>query len=289
MASPSSKRVLITGLSGFTGRHLASHLTEQGYSVFGLNADLRDKDAVFSEVKIAEPDYVVHLAAISFAAESNVDKIYSVNVLGTLNLLDALINVGRTVRRVVLASSATVYGNQKSSVLREGACPAPINHYGCSKLVMEHLSRSYAGKLDILIARPFNYTGVGHAENFLIPKIISAYRSGKAAIELGNLHVAREFNDIRDVCAVYERLLRLNVAPADNVVNICSGRAVKLLDVIGMMDVIAGYEIGVRVNPIFVRDNEIGILKGSVERLEHLVNYDFKYSIQDTLKWMYVS
>lgn len=289
MASPSSKRVLITGLSGFTGRHLAGHLTEQGYSVFGLNSDLRDKDAVFGEIKIAEPDYVVHLAAISFAAESNVDKIYSVNVLGTLNLLDALINAGRTVRRVVLASSATVYGDQSSSVLMEGACPAPVNHYGCSKLVMEHLSRPYADKLDILITRPFNYTGVGHAEHFLIPKIISAYRSGKTAIELGNLHVAREFNDVRDVCVVYERLLKLNVVPTEYVVNVCSGRAVKLLDIIGMMNVIAGYEMGVSVNPLFVRGNEIGILKGSVERLEHLVSYDFKYSIQDTLKWMYVS
>lgn len=282
-----SKRVLVTGLAGFTGRHLAAHLIEQGYAVSGLVADLRNREAVFREVQALQPDCVVHLAAISFAAETDVEKVYAVNVAGTLNLLDALVEGCAPGLRVILASSATVYGNQSVPVLAEDCCPAPTSHYGCSKLVMEHMSQGYRDKLDILLVRPFNYTGVGHAEHFLIPKIVNAYRAGVDEIELGNLNVAREFNDVRDVCRVYASLLQVAPVTGNNVVNLCSGRPTELLEVIDLMNAIAGRTMTVKVNPRFVRNNEIRTLNGSVERLNELVDYRFGYSVGDTLAWMY--
>ena len=282
-----SKRVLVTGIAGFTGRHLAAHLIKQGYDVVGLVADLRNRSAVLREVQAIKPDYVVHLAAISFAAETDIEKIYAVNVAGTLNLLDALVEGCTPGLRVILASSATVYGNQSVSVLTENLCPAPTSHYGCSKLVMEHMSQGYRDKLDILLVRPFNYTGVGHAEHFLIPKIVSAYRSGVGEIELGNLNVAREFNDVRDVCRVYSSLLQVAPVAGSNVVNLCSGRPTELLEVIDLMNAISGRTMAVKVNPRFVRYNDIRTLKGSVERLSELVDSRFVYSVRDTLTWMY--
>ena len=285
MKPASLSKFLITGLDGFTGQHLAAFLTQNGFEVVSLKSDLTDRSAVFSEVASCSPDCVVHLAGISFAAEADADLIYRVNVVGTLNLLDALCQVEKSVQKVVIASSATVYGNVPGSVLSEALCPKPVNHYGCSKLAMEHMAQNYLGKLPLVITRPFNYTGIGHAEHFLIPKIVKAYRESLKEIELGNLDVSREFNDVRDVCRIYLDLLLSDQSGVT--VNICSGRTMSLMHIIALMDQIAGYKMQVKVNPAFVRANEIKDLSGDVSRLNDLVQPEFKYGIEDTLRWMY--
>lgn len=281
-------KVLITGINGFTGAYLARFLTEQGFNVVGLTTDLTDREAVISEVIAHSPDYVIHLAGISFAAEANAELIYKVNVIGTINLLDALCQVKSTLHKVILASSATVYGNVEGSVLSEELCPSPMSHYGCSKLAMEQMAQCYMEKLPLLIVRPFNYTGVGHASHFLIPKIVKAYQDGRPDISLGNLDVSREFNDVRDVCKVYHDLLLAN-EPSGMTVNICSGRTISLMTVISLMNQIASYEINVDVNPAFVRKNEIKDLSGDVTKINKLVKPKFNYGIEDTLRWMYGS
>ncbi len=285
MKLASHSKVLITGLDGFTGQHLSNHLIDTGFSVIGLSSDLTNRDAVLAEVVACAPDFVLHLAAISFSAESNADLIYRVNVQGTLNLLDALCALNKTPKKVILASSATVYGNLPDFVLSESLCPKPVNHYGCSKLAMEHMAQNYATKLPILITRPFNYTGIGHADHFLIPKIVKAYREGKTSLELGNLAVSREFNDVRDVCAIYHDLLVSD--SSDGVVNLCSGKTISLMQLIEHMNDIAGYEMNVTVNPAFVRENEIKDLSGDTSRLCQMTKAEFKFTIQDTLRWMY--
>lgn len=282
-----SNRVLITGAEGFTGWHLKSHLTQAGYRVTGLTCDLTDREAVFNEVSLVSPDFVLHFAAISFAAESNVDLIYRVNVAGAINLLDSLCALKKSIRKVVLASSAAVYGNVENSVLSEAICPKPLSHYGCSKLAMEHMAQNYFEKLPIIITRPFNYTGVGHAEYFLIPKIVKAYQLGKKNIELGNLNVSREFNDVRDICKIYEDIIECS--EYSKTINLCSGKAISLLQIIELMNQLAGYEINVVVNPDFVRENEIKDLSGDTSRLKKLVQLKFDYSIEDTLRWMFWS
>lgn len=282
-----SNKVLITGAEGFTGRYLKSHLQLAGYSVFGLSSDLTDREAVFNEVFSISPDFVLHFAAISFAAESDVDLIYRVNVVGSLNLLDSLCKLKKPIRKVVLASSATVYGNVDASILSEAECPKPLNHYGCSKLAMEHMAQNYFNKLPIVITRPFNYTGVGQAEHFLIPKIVKAYQSGRKDIELGNLDVSREFNDVRDICAIYQSLLEDEVH--SYTVNLCSGKAISLLHILELMNHISGYEINVTVNPDFVRENEIKSLSGDVSKLKNSVHPSYNFQIEDTLRWMYTS
>ncbi len=285
MKPASHSKVLITGLEGFTGQHLGSFLTRAGFEVVGLKCDLTDRAAVFAEVAACSPDYVIHLAGISFAAEADAGLIYRVNVVGTLNLLDALCELDKPVQKVVIASSATVYGNVPGSVLSEALCSKPVSHYGCSKLAMEHMSQNYLGRLPLVITRPFNYTGIGHAEHFLIPKIVKAYQEGRTEIELGNLDVSREFNDVRDVCCIYHDLLLGENSGIT--VNVCSGRTISLMRIITLMDQIAGYKMQVKVNPAFVRANEIKDLSGDVLQLNDLIQPDFKYGIEDTLRWMF--
>ena len=206
-------------------------------------------------------------------------------MLGTLNLLQALAALKRPPRRIIVASSANVYGTPKEDVLDESLCPAPVNHYAASKLAMECMVRTWCDRLPILITRPFNYTGPGQAEHFLVPKIVRHYRERAPHIELGNLHVSRDYSDVEDVVAAYLALLESDVR--SEVVNICSGRAIALLDIIDMMNEIAGYKIEVKVNPEFVRENEVPRLVGSPAKLRSLVDVPEPRPFVETLRRMY--
>jgi nucleoside-diphosphate-sugar epimerase len=191
----------------------------------------------------------------------------------------------RTPKRVIVASSANVYGTPKAEVLDESLCPAPVNHYAASKLAMEHMVRTWFEKLPILITRPFNYTGPGQAEHFLVPKIVKHFRERAPYIELGNLQVSRDYSDVEDVVSTYLALLKSDAR--SEVVNICSGRAIALLDIVEMMNDIAGYRIEVRVSPEFVRQNEVPRLIGSRARLESLVEIAPPRPFVETLRRMY--
>ncbi len=114
----------------------------------------------------ARPDYVIHLAALSYVARNDSTGFYAVNTVGTTNLLEAIVTAKLNLRRVVIASSANVYGNATVEPITEATPPAPVNHYAASKLAMEVMVRTYADRFPIVLTRPFNYTGVGQTETF---------------------------------------------------------------------------------------------------------------------------
>lgn len=297
MGSP-SKTVLITGARGFTGQRLRAHLQTAGWRVVGLDrgpasgvddfsADLARPEQLRAVLETVQPDYVIHLAAITFVPHGDPLEMYQTNLFGTLNLLDAILAVGLSPRKVLIASSANVYGNPPIEVLDETVCPAPVNHYANSKLAMEHMARTYQDRLPILITRPFNYTGLGQANHFLIPKIVDHYRRRQATIELGNLDVIRDFSDVRFVVDAYRRLLDSDVT--GETVNICSGAGIALGEIIERMNRIAGYAIEVRVNPAFVRVNEVRRLIGDNHKLRRLIGELPEYSIDDLLISLYQS
>jgi nucleoside-diphosphate-sugar epimerase len=293
------KRALITGLHGFTGLHLAQELRAAGYRVFGtalvagqpetdvFNVDLCDRAAVASMVEQVKPDVVAHLAGIAFVAHSDAEQMYRVNIVATRNLLEALAACPHKPSSVLLASSAHIYGNARVEVIDELVEAAPMGDYAVSKLAMEYMARLWNDKLPITIVRPFNYTGVGQHENFLLPKIVSHFRRKARDIELGNLNIARDFSDVRVVSQSYRRLL--SVAPAGEAFNICSGTAHSLLEVIGMMEQIAGYRIEVKVNPAFVRANDVLRLTGNRAKLDAAIGPVAPIALLDTLRWMYLA
>lgn len=297
MSHSDAPRALLTGYRGFTGRYVAAELRAAGYTVVGLahasdppeegvlRADLLDRQAVQRAVAEARADAVVHLAAIAFVAHGDADEIYRVNVVGTHNLLAALAEGDKRPRSVVLASSANVYGNAQVEMITEATPAAPANDYAVSKLAMEYMARLWMDRLPITLVRPFNYTGVGQNERFLIPKIVSHFRRGEKVIELGNTDVARDFSDVRDVARAYAAIVQK--APAGETVNICSGMAHSLGEVLDMMAELASYSIEVRVNPAFVRAHEVKRLAGSNARLQELVGRAPIVALRDTLRWMY--
>ncbi|HEX8601666.1 MAG TPA: NAD-dependent epimerase/dehydratase family protein [Pseudoduganella sp.] len=294
------KRALVTGIAGFTGRYVALELRAAGYEVFGLASpgskeqgpdtvavDLTDRAALAAAVHALQPDVVVHLAAIAFVAHSDVEQIYRVNVTGTRNLLEALATAPKKPSAVLLASSANIYGNADAGVIGEEVPAAPANDYAVSKLAMEYMARLWMDKLPLVIVRPFNYTGVGQAENFLLPKIVAHFRRREARIELGNLHVWRDFSDVRVVAASYRHLIAAGQAAIGKTFNVSSGKAWSLGEALDMMGAIAGYKIDVHVNPAFVRANEVVRLTGDNTRLQGVVGPIDPPPLEHTLRWMY--
>ncbi|KVL00023.1 NAD-dependent epimerase/dehydratase family protein [Burkholderia cepacia] len=298
-----SRRAFVTGLTGFTGRYMAERLQSAGYEVWGtvapgaarpddpafahctlLPVDLLDAQALRAAAADARPDAVVHLAARAHVAQDEPSQTYAVNIAGTRNLLAALAGLDRRPSAVLLASSANIYGNSTAGVLDETVAPAPANDYAVSKLAMEFAAKLWADRLPIVIARPFNYTGVGQSDAYLLPKLVAHYARNAPRISLGNLDVSRDFSDVRDVTAAYLKLVE--AAPAGETFNVCSERAYSLKEVLAMLSRIAGYVIDVTIDPRFVRHNEVKSLSGSRDKLRRAVGELPVTPLDDTLRWM---
>jgi GDP-6-deoxy-D-talose 4-dehydrogenase len=294
-------RTLITGAGGFTGRYVAALLAERGHVVHGIVhtpevqpidgvhqvhvADLCDFASIERIAKDVQPDHVVHLAGIAFVAHADIEQIYRANVVGTRQLLQALTQLRLAPRSVLIASSANIYGNAREEILDENMSFAPANDYGVSKVATEMVASLYRDRLPLIVARPFNYTGRGQSSNFIIPKIIEHARRRASVIELGNLDVARDFSDVRAVAEIYGRLLAEPQA-VGGTYNVCSGRAVALREIIELTSSLSGHCFEVRVNPAFVRANEVRTLRGSPTRLEQVLGAIPSIPIEDTLRWM---
>ncbi|GGB55538.1 GDP-mannose 4,6-dehydratase [Blastomonas aquatica] len=276
-------RVLVTGADGFTGTYLVAELQSRGCEVFALSSDITDGAAVDSEIAQAVPDRVIHLAAIAFVGSNAVDPFYQVNQLGTYHLLDALARHAPHAH-VLIASSANIYGNSTGGYLDEHTPPNPANHYAVSKWAMEVGAGMWADRLQMTIVRPFNYTGVGQEEQYLIPKIVAHFRRRDPVITLGNIDVSRDFGDVRSVVAAYAGLSA--APPMAPVVNVCTGKVWNIRQIIAMASRITGHNIEIATNPAFMRTNEVEILAGDASLLQSLLPDWRPHSLEDTLEWM---
>ena len=280
-------KVLITGIKGFTGVYLRKELENSGHAVFGLSSNLNDIVGLGLEIKQKMPDVVVHLAGISFVNHGVFNEFYNVNLIGTRNLLESIFTHAPNIRKILLASSSGVYGNSLNldDRLAEESRTTPINDYSVSKLAMENMANIWTDRLPIFIVRPFNYTGIGQDDKFLIPKIASHFLKKINTIELGNLEVYREFGDVRSVVEIYRKLIELP-SLENNVVNICTGKAFSLMEVISIFEKISMFKIKINVNEKYVRANEVKIITGNNDRLKGIIGEWNDYQLQDTIEWM---
>lgn len=287
-ASDSGRRVWITGHSGFTGHYLSGALKEAGFEPIAAaqlpEFDLRSPASIERELERARPDYVIHLAAVSYVAHGHAADFYEVNAAGTAQLLECLAQSSSRPRKVIIASSANIYGNATREPITEDTPPAPVNHYACSKLAMEHLARTLYDRLPILLVRPFNYTGVGQAEQFLVPKLVRHFALREPLLKLGNLDVARDFSDVRMVAIAYCRLLASDLVATE--VNICSGRAWSLQSIVDTLRELSGHSPRIEVDPALVRGSEVKRLVGGNARLLAAVGALPHGDFAATLTWM---
>ncbi len=276
----------LVGADSFTGQYLRSALERAGYRVDITPVDITNSAAVNSVVAEVRPQYIINLAAISFVPDGGDATIYAVNSFGPQNILEACLSLKVPPKRIILASSANVYGSQAQEVIDEGCQAKPVNHYGCSKWAMEQVARTYAEQLNITITRPFNYTGRGQQEKFLVPKIVAHFQRGADTIELGNIDIWRDFSDVRWVSQAYSQLLS---APERgfNIVNLCSGRLTSIREIIVMLERLTGHQLSVEMNPAFVRQTDIARQCGNNAQLyQMLPSLAVPGLFADTLKWM---
>ncbi len=224
-------RTLITGIAGFAGSHLADFLLAKGYKIYGTvlkeeslrnidiikdrinlyNCDIVDEERVNQVVKEVNPERVYHLVAQSSAGKSfgNPKLTFEVNVLGTVNLLEALRKYCKKESlRILLVSSAEIYGvvAEKDLPISEEHPLRPISPYAASKAATDLIGYQYyhSYKLNIIRARAFNHTGPSQRETFVcasFAKQIAEIEKGlkEPVILVGNLETQRDFTDVRDI------------------------------------------------------------------------------------------
>lgn len=278
----SDTRILITGASGFIGKYVCKELERKGVDFIGLihnkkdkgnyiNCSILDRERLRKIVKDYQPTAVLHLAAIASPAHSDIPRIYEINVVGSENLLDAIRQesaVGKT--RVVMVSSAGVYGNQERELLDENTSPAPVNHYSYSKMIMEMLLSRYVNDFETCIVRPFNIIGVGQQENFLIPKLVKAFVQKEEVLRLGNINTSRDYLNVEYAANGFVKLLTDKIIN-DRVLNFCTGRATTCMSVIDLLAEIAKHKPKIEISDEFVRTNELYRLVGDPDKFNNFM------------------
>ena len=280
-----SNRVLVTGSDGFVGRHLCGHLEAQGYEVFGCDrvsaedaprrrtCDITDAKSIEEAVRWAGPlDFVVHLAAITFVpdATNSPSQVVDVNFLGTIRLTEVLREQAPEARLVFIGSSE-VYGPPKETPITEAHALAPANPYAISKAGADEYCRflSESGGIDIVRMRPFNHSGPGQSDRFVLSSFarqVAEIEKGKrdAVIEVGNLEAARDFMHVNDVVRAYEIALRKG--QAGEAYNICSGRSHRIGDALEALVAMSDAEIRIEVDPERFRPADLAEMRGSHDK-----------------------
>jgi GDP-4-dehydro-6-deoxy-D-mannose reductase len=255
------KKVLITGITGFVGKHLADHLLSQKkYEIIGTyrsesglttldelkdqlhvkQVDLNDPQAVESLILSEKPDYICHLAAQASPAKSLVRPMETLtnNIASELSLLEILRKHSLSTRMLII-STGDIYGLVTPSDIPvdEETPMRPANPYAVSKITQDYLGLQYylAYKVDVVRVRPYNHIGPGQKEGYVISdfaKQIAEIEAGKkeAVLSVGNLSAGRDFTDVRDVARAYE--LALEKGESGEVYNIGSGKSHKIADVL---------------------------------------------------------
>jgi GDP-4-dehydro-6-deoxy-D-mannose reductase len=311
-------RALITGASGFAGAWLCRECAAAGDEVLalsrrgtvpdgcgrGIAADLCDGPAVQEAVRAAVPDVVYHLAALTSVGRSWQDPARTLadNVGGSIQLLEALRQLGDDAPRVIWVGSCEVYGQAPALPVSEQVPIQPANPYAVSKAAGEMLAEVYrdAYGLDVVRARPFSHSGPGQAPIYLLSNLSRQAAEGRRAgaralhIVTGNPNTRRDFTDVRDVVRAY-RLLATAPAAGEpdaphGVYNVSSGVSVSAAEQVALLsELVAPIAVEHVVDPALVRASEVMDLRGDHSRLTALSGWEpripLRQTMSDTIAW----
>jgi len=297
-----NKSVLVTGAAGFIGRHLVEHLSDQGYSVHGLDrssaepvsscdswhiADIMVSSELCSAIKDTKPDFIFHMAAL--IRGDSLEDMLNVNVIGTRQLLDALLKFSRETV-VLIPGSAAEYGCVFDDELpiTEQQTVRPVTAYALSKVAQSLIAQQYwlTHKLPIVRTRPFNVSGPGEPASL----VCSAFARGIAEIEkigssgtltVGNLQSERDFIDVRDLVRAYIWLM--HNGQTGQVYNICSGQSIKIQRILDLLLGMTNCSISVKSE--FEKSDHTDIPKifGSHQKLYSQSGWDPEITIEQSL------
>lgn len=263
-------RVLITGASGFVGRHLIEALNRAGHVSVALDlpaaapaagaetvaCDLMNAGELAAVIRRIQPDACIHLAGIAFVPMGWTDPctVMNVNVIGTINLLEAFRHESPRARALIV-TSAEIYGRDpRPAPIREDDPKHPSNLYAVSKLSADVTALLYAKRygMHVMTARPQNHTGPGQANRFVAPSFAEqlirlSQSEGEPVLRVGNLNSRRDFLDVRDVAEAY-RLLIEKGRPGEGY-NVASGDVVRIRDLLDQLCELCGVRPRIEVDP----------------------------------------
>ncbi|NMB64225.1 MAG: NAD-dependent epimerase/dehydratase family protein [Spirochaetes bacterium] len=292
-------RILITGANGFVGRYLKKELDGYGHEVWGIDfssqshdvisADICDNGKLHDTLMKIQPEIVYHLAAVSQVKSDDVSLVYKININGTINLLEGCVSL-KGKPKFVFISSSQVYGSVPDDMhpIDEKAPINPVNHYGASKAAGEMLVRAFGCEygLEYVIFRPFNHTGPGQNEYFVVPKIVKAFKENNSAIKLGNINAVRDFLDVRDVVRAYTMIVDRFTNGA--IYNIASGKPIRIYDIVQKLIEITGMQMKIEATEQYLRPNDILKSVGSARNIQDMLGWkpeiDFITTLKDMLK-----
>jgi len=297
-------RALVTGSNGFVGCHLVAELQENGYAVFGVDLtanaetnceiaiiDLLDSQAVREYVAKLNPDVVFHLAAQANVGLSwkKPQLTYEVNVLGTINLLEAVKELQKPCR-VIITGSADQYGltGLVKKPISETIELNPQNPYAASKKAVEEIADVYmkAYEMDIIKTRSFNHSGPGQGLGFLIPdlcnEIVNVERGLSDCLKVGNLEAVRDFSDVRDVVRAYRLLAEKG--RSGEVYNVGSGVGRKAQDILDILISMSSCEVKVKQDESRMRKSDTPILVCDRTKLHKHTGWVLLRSLDETIK-----
>jgi GDP-4-dehydro-6-deoxy-D-mannose reductase len=284
-------RALVTGAAGFVGQHLIPRLIEAGFEVHGVDRelDVRDGGAVAALVKQLRPHAIVHLAAQSSVAlsEGAPEQSARVNFLGAFHLLEAAARNAPDAR-VLLIGSGEQYGpaDLAAPAFAESSPQRPRSAYARSKACADLLGARYADAgLDVVRVRPFNHTGPGQSDLFVVASFarqaaeIAAGRR-EPVLRVGNLESVRDFLDVEDVVDAYVRLLDRCV-PATSY-NVASGVPQRIGDLLDALLRLAEIAPRIEVDPARVRPADAS--RGDAGRLRSATGWLPRVPFELTLR-----
>lgn len=306
-------RVLITGITGFVGSHLAEFLLDQGgIEVVGtqrwrsktdnvdhlkgriqlLDCDIRDATSVRQMLSTLEPDRIFHLAAQSFVpmSWSAPSETLSTNTIGQINLLEAIREL-KLQTRVQVAGSSEEYGlvHPHELPLVETSPLRPLSPYAVSKVAQDLLGYQYARsyKMFIVRTRAFNHTGPRRGEVFCtsnFAKQIAGIEAGlqEPVISVGDLSSRRDFTDVRDIIQGY--WLALEKGEPGEVYNLCSGRDVSIRDVLDILLGCSSVKVRVQVDPQRLRPSDVRMLQGDCSKFTKRTGWKAVIPLEKTLE-----
>jgi GDP-4-dehydro-6-deoxy-D-mannose reductase len=293
-------RLLITGATGFAGRHLTSYCAGLGHEVHALplGVDVRDRETLARALDDASPDAVAHLAGASSVGSSFADPLgtWDVNLGGTLALLEALREAAPEARAMIV-SSGEVYGRVAEEDLPVGADTplSPLSPYGASKAAADLAAGQYRASygMPVMRVRAFNHVGPGQNPRFVLPsvarQIAQAEHEGRERVEVrvGNVDTRRDFTDVRDMVRAYALILERG--DPDAVYLACSGRSRPVRELIEGLAPLARIPVTFASDAGLRRAGEQPDLYGSPARLHDDTGWTPEIPIEttlaDTLDW----
>jgi GDP-4-dehydro-6-deoxy-D-mannose reductase len=286
-------KAIIFGSEGFVGKHLGEYLINQGWEAKGFNLrggqNILDAEQVRNVLDIERPDAIFHLAAQAYVPESfvNPKRAIEVNVLGSLNILEAVRQLGIK-PKIHLAGTSEEYGDSLygDGDTTEETLPNPQSPYAISKLAMDHLGQLYAKSygLHIVVTRAFNHTGPSrgemYAESSWAKQIAEIELGRRVVLEHGNLESVRNYTDVRDIVRAYSLAIDL----PSGVYNICSDQNVSMHDVLDTLIDLSPNPIPTKTNKALYRPADFSFKTPSCERFVGLTSWSPEIPLATTLK-----